>query len=91
MLCPVCDCVTCEVHDIRVYCREVLENGTLVVSAFSAAQYRGDVHAALYRCRAAGPLGTVLSRDMRLQAGQSLPQCTLHFLHINFCSNSLVL
>ncbi|XP_013149682.1 PREDICTED: Down syndrome cell adhesion molecule-like protein Dscam2 [Papilio polytes] len=48
--------------------REVLENGTLVVSAFSAAQYRGDVHAALYRCRAAGPLGTVLSRDMRLQA-----------------------
>ncbi|KPJ17330.1 Down syndrome cell adhesion molecule-like protein CG42256 [Papilio machaon] len=52
-----------------VCCREALPNGTLVLNAFSAAQYRGDVHAALYRCRAAGPLGTVLSRDMRLQAG----------------------
>ncbi|XP_013175788.1 PREDICTED: Down syndrome cell adhesion molecule-like protein Dscam2 [Papilio xuthus] len=51
-----------------VCCREALPNGTLVLSAFSAAQYRGDVHAALYRCRAAGSLGTVLSRDMRLQA-----------------------
>ncbi|OWR49815.1 down syndrome cell adhesion molecule [Danaus plexippus plexippus] len=48
---------------------EALPNGTLWLGAFSSAQYRSDVHAALYRCRAAGTVGTVLSRDMRLEAG----------------------
>ncbi|XP_068626569.1 cell adhesion molecule Dscam2-like [Battus philenor] len=48
--------------------REALPNGTLWLGAFTAAQYRGDVHAALYRCRAAAPAGTVLSRDMRVDA-----------------------
>ncbi|KAJ0182201.1 hypothetical protein K1T71_001570 [Dendrolimus kikuchii] len=35
---------------------------------FSAAQYRSDVHAAVYRCRAASTVGSILSRDMRLEA-----------------------
>ncbi|CAH2233230.1 jg20121 [Pararge aegeria aegeria] len=53
----------------NIYAREALPNGTLWLGAFSAAQYRSDVHAAVYRCRAAGTVGTVLSRDMRLEAG----------------------
>ncbi|XP_052738064.1 cell adhesion molecule Dscam2-like [Bicyclus anynana] len=53
--------------------REALANGTLRLGAFSAAQYRSDVHAAVYRCRAAGTVGTVLSRDMRLEAVMDVP------------------
>ncbi|CAH2101987.1 unnamed protein product [Euphydryas editha] len=59
---------------------EALPNGTLWLGSFSAAQYRSDVHAAVYRCRAAGTVGTVLSRDMRLEAGQHLftiPLCNI--------------
>ncbi|XP_022821445.1 Down syndrome cell adhesion molecule-like protein Dscam2 [Spodoptera litura] len=48
--------------------RSALSNGTLWLGAFSAAQYRSDVHAAVYRCRAASTAGTILSRDMRLEA-----------------------
>ncbi|XP_050362851.1 cell adhesion molecule Dscam2-like [Nymphalis io] len=53
--------------------REALPNGTLWLGSFSAAQYRSDVHAAVYRCRAAGTVGTVLSRDMRLEAVMDVP------------------
>ncbi|CAG9581983.1 unnamed protein product [Danaus chrysippus] len=53
--------------------REALPNGTLWLGAFSSAQYRSDVHAALYRCRASGTVGTVLSRDMRLEAVMDVP------------------
>ncbi|KAF9795909.1 hypothetical protein SFRURICE_017773 [Spodoptera frugiperda] len=49
-------------------CRSALSNGTLWLGAFGAAQYRSDVHAAVYRCRAASTAGTILSRDMRLEA-----------------------
>ncbi|XP_037298795.1 Down syndrome cell adhesion molecule-like protein Dscam2 [Manduca sexta] len=48
--------------------REALPNGTLWLGPFSAAQYRSDVHAAVYRCRAASTVGVILSRDMRLEA-----------------------
>ncbi|CAF4862423.1 unnamed protein product [Pieris macdunnoughi] len=50
--------------------RQALSNGTLWLGAFSPAQYRSDVHAGVYRCRASGTSGTVLSRDMRVEAGQ---------------------
>ncbi|XP_047984714.1 Down syndrome cell adhesion molecule-like protein Dscam2 [Leguminivora glycinivorella] len=48
--------------------RGALPNGTLWLGAFSAAQYRSDVHAATYRCRAASSVGAILSRDMRVEA-----------------------
>ncbi|XP_052750182.1 cell adhesion molecule Dscam2-like [Galleria mellonella] len=53
--------------------REALPNGTLWLGAFSAAQYRSDVHAAVYRCRAASTVGAILSRDMRLEAVMDAP------------------
>ncbi|XP_072938506.1 cell adhesion molecule Dscam2-like [Epargyreus clarus] len=53
--------------------REALPNGTLWLGAFSAAQYRSDVHAAVYRCRAAATVGTILSRDMRVEAVMDVP------------------
>lgn len=49
--------------------RGALPNGTLWLGSFSAAQYRSDVHAAVYRCKASNTVGTVLSRDMRIDAG----------------------
>nr|XP_049692182.1 Down syndrome cell adhesion molecule-like protein Dscam2 [Helicoverpa armigera] len=48
--------------------RQVLDNGTLVFLPFSAVQYRQDVHATVYRCRAHNAHGTIVSRDMRTQA-----------------------
>ncbi|XP_041974799.1 Down syndrome cell adhesion molecule-like protein Dscam2 isoform X2 [Aricia agestis] len=48
--------------------RHVLDNGTLVFRPFAAPQYRADVHAAAYRCRAHNAHGAVVSRDMRAQA-----------------------
>ncbi|XP_075984284.1 cell adhesion molecule Dscam2-like isoform X2 [Anticarsia gemmatalis] len=53
--------------------RSALQNGTLWLGTFSAAQYRSDVHAAVYRCRAASTAGTILSRDMRLEAVMDVP------------------
>lgn len=49
--------------------RQVLDNGTLVFLPFSAVQYRQDIHATVYRCRAHNAHGTIVSRDMRTQAG----------------------
>ncbi|CAG9136229.1 unnamed protein product [Plutella xylostella] len=51
--------------------RGTLANGTLWLGAFSPAQYRADVHAAAYRCRAASSVGTLLSRDMRVDAAHT--------------------
>lgn len=49
--------------------RQVLDNGTLVLLPFPAMQYRPDVHATVYRCRAHNAHGAIVSRDMRTQAG----------------------
>ncbi|CAG9136235.1 unnamed protein product [Plutella xylostella] len=56
-------------HDVPGL-RQVLDNGTLVFPAFPAARYRQDVHGAVYRCRASSAHGAVLSRDMRVLAGE---------------------
>jgi hypothetical protein len=50
--------------------RQVLDNGTLVFLPFAAVQYRQDVHATVYRCRAHNAHGAIVSRDMRTQAGE---------------------
>ncbi|KAJ9580695.1 hypothetical protein L9F63_024127, partial [Diploptera punctata] len=49
--------------------RYQLPNGSLTFPAFSAAEFRPDVHRAIYRCVASNALGRVLSRDVRLRAG----------------------
>nr|CAD7426254.1 unnamed protein product [Timema monikensis] len=49
--------------------RYQLSNGTLVFPPFSAADFRPDVHHAIYRCVASNSLGRVISRDVRLRAG----------------------
>ncbi|GBO99033.1 Down syndrome cell adhesion molecule-like protein Dscam2 [Eumeta japonica] len=64
--------------------RGVLANGTLWLGAFGAAQYRGDVHAAVYRCRAASAAGAILSRDMRTEAEFLGNIPILHVLHDPF-------
>ncbi|XP_023706889.1 Down syndrome cell adhesion molecule-like protein Dscam2 isoform X2 [Cryptotermes secundus] len=48
--------------------RYQLPNGSLSFPAFSAAEFRPDVHRAIYRCVASNTLGRALSRDVRLRA-----------------------
>ncbi|XP_066996259.2 cell adhesion molecule Dscam2 [Anabrus simplex] len=43
-------------------------NGSLIFPPFSAAEFRLDVHRAVYRCMASNTLGKVLSRDVKLRA-----------------------
>ncbi|XP_050709973.1 cell adhesion molecule Dscam2-like [Eriocheir sinensis] len=50
--------------------REVLSNGSLVVWPFSGTDYRQDVHAAVYQCRASNPAGVVLAPPTTLRAGK---------------------
>lgn len=44
-------------------------NISLVFPPFPASAYRPDVHSTAYRCRASSSSGTILSREMRLRAG----------------------
>ncbi|PSN53674.1 Down syndrome cell adhesion molecule-like protein Dscam2 [Blattella germanica] len=48
--------------------RYQLPNGSLTFPAFSAAEFRPDVHRAVYRCMASNALGRTLSREVRLRA-----------------------
>lgn len=50
--------------------RYVAPNGALVFNPFPAESYRPDVHLGMYRCIAANSFGTIVSRDMRLRAGE---------------------
>ncbi|GLG97374.1 Down syndrome cell adhesion molecule-like protein Dscam2, partial [Gryllus bimaculatus] len=48
--------------------RQLAPNGSLLFPAFGAADFRPDVHRAVYRCQAANALGRVLSRDVKVRA-----------------------
>ncbi|XP_069950892.1 cell adhesion molecule Dscam2-like [Cherax quadricarinatus] len=48
--------------------REVLTNGSLMIWPFSGTDYRQDVHASVYQCRAANPSGVVLAPPTTLRA-----------------------
>ncbi|XP_068213179.1 cell adhesion molecule Dscam2-like isoform X2 [Palaemon carinicauda] len=48
--------------------REVLTNGSLVVWPFSGNEYRQDVHASVYQCRASNPTGIVMAPPTTLRA-----------------------
>jgi len=56
----------------RCFCtyRKISGNGTLHFPPFLAQYYRTDVHEATYRCRASNEAGTVLSRNVQVQAGE---------------------
>ncbi|XP_066247380.1 cell adhesion molecule Dscam1 isoform X2 [Euwallacea similis] len=48
--------------------RQSLGNGTLYFPPFRAEDYRADVHSTIYRCRASNIAGTILSREVHVQA-----------------------
>nr|CAD7454060.1 unnamed protein product [Timema tahoe] len=60
--------------------RYQLSNGTLVFPPFSAADFRPDVHHAIYRCVASNSLGRVISRDVRLRAVFEIVSLCLQYL-----------
>jgi hypothetical protein len=51
--------------------RLLFPNGSLVFPPFPNERYRHDVHAALYRCKLKSALGTVVSREVHVKAGES--------------------
>lgn len=53
-----------DISDLRI----VHPNGTLYFLPFPAENYRQDIHATVYKCVATNPLGTVVSRDVRIRA-----------------------
>lgn len=55
--------------------RQLLGNGTLYFPPFLVQDFRAEVHNARYRCRATSSVGTVLSREVTLRAGEfEIPQ-----------------
>jgi len=60
--------------------RRQLHNGSLYFPPFTADDYDADIHRAIYRCKASSPVGTILSRRVRLRAGQLPPRHVLSTL-----------
>uniref|UniRef100_A0A1B0BV91 Ig-like domain-containing protein n=1 Tax=Glossina palpalis gambiensis TaxID=67801 RepID=A0A1B0BV91_9MUSC len=50
--------------------QKIAGNGTLYFPPFLSQYYRTDVHETTYRCRATNEAGTILSRNVRVQAGK---------------------
>lgn len=50
--------------------RQVLPNGNLVFPPFRAEDYRQEVHAQIYACLAKNQIGSVISRDVHVRAGE---------------------
>jgi hypothetical protein len=50
--------------------RQVLPNGNLVFPPFRAEDYRQEVHAQVYACLAKNSIGTIISRDVHVRAGE---------------------
>lgn len=49
--------------------RHILGNGSLLFPAFDAGSFRQDVHWAAYKCVASNSVGSIVSRDMSVKAG----------------------
>lgn len=74
----------------------MLSNGSLYFPPFPGELYSSDVHTAAYRCAASNPAGTILSREMRVRAGESrqlkkqpTPLIAALILHLYLWSNSV--
>lgn len=50
--------------------RQVLPNGNLVFPPFRAEDYRQEVHAQVYACLAKNQVGSIISRDVHVRAGE---------------------
>lgn len=50
--------------------RQVLPNGNLVFPPFRAEDYRQEVHAQIYACLAKNQVGSIISRDVHVRAGE---------------------
>ncbi|CAN7941305.1 unnamed protein product, partial [Ixodes hexagonus] len=58
------------VDDVRGL-RYLRPNGSLVFPPFRAEDYRQDVHATVYRCAASNAVGSIVSRDVAVRAGEA--------------------
>ena len=47
----------------------MMDNGNLIFPPFQASDYKQEVHAQTYRCRAENELGRIQSRDVHVRAG----------------------
>ena len=56
--------------DIPALRQATASNGTLTYWPFAATHYRPDIHSGTIRCSASNSAGTVLSRDVKIRAGQ---------------------
>lgn len=52
--------------------RQVLPNGNLVFPPFRAEDYRQEVHAQVYACLAKNQVGSIISREVHVRAGELL-------------------
>jgi hypothetical protein len=50
--------------------RQILPNGNLVFPPFRAEDYRQEVHAQVYACLAKNQVGSIISRDVHVRAGE---------------------
>lgn len=50
--------------------RYVRYDNSLVISAFKAADFEPDIHSTTYKCQASNSLGTIVSRDIVINAGK---------------------
>lgn len=70
---------------------QTLGNGTLYFPPFRAQDYRKDIHKTVYQCRAANQGGTILSRDVAVQASKSKKKfvfiCSLRYFLDVFLSS----
>jgi Immunoglobulin I-set domain len=51
--------------------REIFSNGSLYFLPFQPSNFRPDVHTAGYKCTATNNVGKIVSREVRIRAGQS--------------------
>lgn len=50
--------------------RYVRYDNSLVISAFKAADFEPEIHSTTYKCQASNSLGTIVSRDVLINAGK---------------------
>lgn len=69
--------------------RYVRYDNSLVISAFKPEEFEPEIHAATYRCQASNALGSIISRDVAINAGEYHPLKEGEFFHslcfITFC------
>ena len=51
--------------------RHLLDNGSLYFPPFEADTFRQDLHWAVYKCLASNAVGTIISADLMIKAGNN--------------------